>query len=246
MEVLGRLLLRLAERGLLIKTLLLDRQFFTLDVLEYLQSCQIPFVMPLALRGKKPKRRKSRNGGQGRGSAQRRRGRQRAVKLRDFQKQAAGRYAFTWTVKKRSVSFHVVVAYQSYRHEKRGSRRAKKLLYAVWRVNGTPPRDPRTGPPPLRHRVQLPPTRPGPHPHLHRRPGAAAVLRAGGARAPQSVGLAAFHLLRQTPRRGTPTPPRMPALPSPAERDRPRDHPPAARRLRLRDASACRITASKT
>jgi putative transposase len=131
--VIERLLLRLAERGLLIKTLLLDRQFFTMDVLAYLQSCQVPFVMPLVLRGKKPKRKKAKTG---RGKTRGRR--QRPVKLRDFQRQAAGRYAFTWTVKKRSVSFHVVVAYKSYRHQKTGSCRTKKLLYAVWRVNGTP------------------------------------------------------------------------------------------------------------
>jgi hypothetical protein len=79
-EVLERLLLRLGERGLLIKTLLLDRQFFTADVLDYLQSCQIPFVMPLVLRGKKPKRKKTKAG------RKTRRTRQRPLKLRDFQK----------------------------------------------------------------------------------------------------------------------------------------------------------------
>lgn len=128
-EVLERLLLRMAERGLVIKTLLLDRQFFTVDVLNYLQSCLIPFVRPLVLRGKKPKRKQSKVG---------RRGKRQPIKLRDFQRQAAGRYAYTWTVKKQSVSFHVVVAYKSYRHQKTGSRRTKKLLYAVWRVRGTP------------------------------------------------------------------------------------------------------------
>lgn len=127
--VIERLLLRIGERGLVIKTLLLDRQFFTVDVLTYLQSCQVPFVMPLVLRGKKPKRKTTKTG---------RRAKRRPIKLRDFQRQAAGRYAFTWMVKKRSVSFHVVVAYKSYRHQKTGSRRTKKLLYAAWRVTGTP------------------------------------------------------------------------------------------------------------
>lgn len=92
-EVLERLLLRMAERGLVIKTLLLDRQFFTVDVLNYLQSCLIPFVMPLVLRGKKPKRKQSKVG---------RRGKRQPIKLRDFQPQAAGRYAYTWTVKKKN------------------------------------------------------------------------------------------------------------------------------------------------
>lgn len=83
--------------------------------------------------GKKPQRNQTKSG------RRKTRGRrQRPVKLRDFQRQAAGRYAFTWTVKQQSMSFHVVVAYKSYRHQKTGSRRAKKLLYAVWRVRGIP------------------------------------------------------------------------------------------------------------
>lgn len=43
---------------------------------------------------------------------------------------AAGRYAFTWTVKQRSVSLQVVVATKSSWHEKTGFRRAKKRLSA--------------------------------------------------------------------------------------------------------------------
>jgi hypothetical protein len=131
--VLKRLLDRLATRGVLIKLLLLDRQFFTSPVLEFLQARQIPFLMPIVLRGRKPKRRQTKSG-----RRTRRCQTQRAVKLRDFQQRPAGRYGFTWTVKSTSVSFDVVVAYKSYRHHRTHQRRNKKLLYAAWRVRGEP------------------------------------------------------------------------------------------------------------
>lgn len=128
--VLTRLLDRLEAQGVKIKTLLLDKQFFASGVLEFLQARQIPFLLPIVIRGRKPKRRRSK--------ATRRRQTQRAVKLRDFQQRPAGRYGFTWTVKDTSVSFDVVVAYKSYRHHRTNKRRHKKLLYAAWRVRGKP------------------------------------------------------------------------------------------------------------
>lgn len=131
--VLKRLLDRLAARGVLIKLVLLDRQFFASGVLEFLQARQIPFLLPIVVRGRKPKRRQTKS----RRSTRSRRT-QRAVKLRDFQQRPAGRYSFTWTVKQTSVSFDVVVAYKSYRHHRTHQRRNKKLLYAAWRVRGEP------------------------------------------------------------------------------------------------------------
>jgi hypothetical protein len=124
--VLERLLDRLAVRGVLIRLLLLDRQFFASPILKLLQARQIPFLMPIVLRGRKPKRRQARSGTQ------------RVVKLRDFQRSSAGRYGFTWAVKGASVKFSVIVAYKSYRHHRTQRRRSKKLLYAGWRVSGRP------------------------------------------------------------------------------------------------------------
>lgn len=126
LAVLERLLDRLQARGLKIKVLLLDRQFFSAPVLERLQQRRIPFLMPVALRGRRPKRRS-------------RRGTKPGVrKLRDFLRCAAGRYRYTWTVKQSSASFTVVVAYKSYRHDKTGRRRSKRLLFAAWNVSGAP------------------------------------------------------------------------------------------------------------
>jgi len=123
--VLGRLLDRMAASGIRIRYLLLDRQFFAATVLEFLQARNIPFLMPVALRGRTPKKKS-------------RRDKKRPSKLRDFLKQPAGRHRFTWSVKKTTVSFDVVVAYKSYRHYKSRKRRGKRLLYAAWRVPGKP------------------------------------------------------------------------------------------------------------
>lgn len=128
-EVTERLLNRLAALGLNIKTLLLDRQFCTSPVMAALQARKIPYLMPLIVRGRKAKRRKSKSG------------RKRPATLRDFRRKHAGRYRFTWTGPQKgraTVTFVVVVAYKSYRHQKSGRRRSKKLLFAAWRVRGTP------------------------------------------------------------------------------------------------------------
>lgn len=127
-EATERLLDRLAALGIDIRTLLLDRQFCTSPVMAALQARQIPYLMPLILRGRKAQR-KPKSGWK------------RTVTLRDFRRQNAGRYRFTWTgpAKGRTaVTFDVVVAYKSYRHKKTGRRRSKKLLFAAWRVRGTP------------------------------------------------------------------------------------------------------------
>jgi hypothetical protein len=126
--VLQRLLDRVAALGVNIKNLLLDRQFFTFDVMTFLQSRVIPHVIPIVLRGRKPRK-----------GARPKRGKKASrPMLRDFRRKRAGRYGFTWHVKKKSVAFQVVVAYKSFKHHRTQCRRNKKFLYAVWRVTGSP------------------------------------------------------------------------------------------------------------
>jgi hypothetical protein len=128
-EVTERLLDRLAALGIDIQTLLLDRQFCTSPVMAALQAREVPYLMPLILRGRKAQRRPKKTG------------RKRVVTLRDFRRQPAGRYQFTWTGRQKgrtAATFDVVVAYKSYRHKTTGRRRSKKLLFAAWRVRGAP------------------------------------------------------------------------------------------------------------
>src|SRR5579872_6357761 len=114
-----------------IRMLLLDRGFFASHVMEFLQKQKSPFVIPIVLRGRKSKKRASKKKGQTKKQ-------RRAAGLRAFRNKPVGRYAFTWDVKNVSVTFHVVVAYKSYKHHKTGRRHSKRLLYAVWNVGGAP------------------------------------------------------------------------------------------------------------
>jgi hypothetical protein len=124
--VLERLLDRVAALSVTIKCLLLDRQFFTSPILALLQSRGIPFVVPLVVRGRKPKRRRTKED------------LAKNPMLRDFRRCPAGRYGFTWQTGQEPVTFSVVVAYKSFKHHRTKKRQRKKLLYAAWRVSGSP------------------------------------------------------------------------------------------------------------
>ena len=52
-EVLKRLLRRLAQLGIAVRRLLLDRGFWRVAVIRYLQAARYPFLMPVVLRGRK-------------------------------------------------------------------------------------------------------------------------------------------------------------------------------------------------
>lgn len=120
-KVLTRLLDRITARKIPIKCLLLDRQFFDSAVIAFLQSRELPFLMPLMMRGRKAK------------------AGQRATGLRAFRTKPAGTYSYTWQVgKKPPTSFKIVVAYKSFRHHRTKARKKKKFLYAAWRVTGGP------------------------------------------------------------------------------------------------------------
>lgn len=55
-DILRRLLRRARQLGLRPRFLLLDRQFYNVDVIRYLQAARQPFLMPVAYRGRKPKK----------------------------------------------------------------------------------------------------------------------------------------------------------------------------------------------
>ena len=117
--VLERLLARIQEMGLKIRRLLLDRGFFNVPVAEYLQGKQLPFLMPVVFRGRRPKN-------------------VRANTLHWIKRQNAGWYPHTMKRGQRTVAISVCVAYRSYLYRKSGKRRNQKLLFAAWRVHGSP------------------------------------------------------------------------------------------------------------
>jgi len=118
--VIARLVERVRALGLKIKRLLLDRAFFNVATLHYLRRERIPFLLPVVMRGRKPKRGKPAKG------------------LRSFLKEDVGRYQHTMKSKGQEVTFGVCVCYKTYRHHRTNKRCQKKLIYAVWRVGGAP------------------------------------------------------------------------------------------------------------
>jgi hypothetical protein len=117
---LRRLLARIRELGLKIKRLLLDRAFFNVPVTEYLKGENLPFLMPVMFRGRRPKKKKVNTG------------------LHWIKRQKAGRYSHTLKNGKRTVTVWVYVSYRTHRNRKDRKRVQQKLLFAAWRVQGSP------------------------------------------------------------------------------------------------------------
>jgi Transposase DDE domain len=118
--VLQRLLTRIREFGVKIKYLLLDRAFFNVPVTEFLQVQNVPFLMPVVMRGRRPKKGQPKTG------------------LRWIKSQGAGWYSHTLKNGKRQVTVRVCVAYRTHRNRKDRKSKKQKLLFAAWRVNGSP------------------------------------------------------------------------------------------------------------
>jgi Transposase DDE domain len=118
--VIARLLERVRTLGLRIKYLLLDRAFFNVATMKYLQAERVPFVMPVVMRGRKPKRGRAAKG------------------LRAFRQKGVGWYQHTMKSKSTEVSFSVCVSYKTYLHHRTNKRCKKKLIYAAWGVGGAP------------------------------------------------------------------------------------------------------------
>lgn len=119
-RVLRRLVARIREIGLKIKRILLDRAFFKVSVVEFLQAERLPFLMPVVLRGRRPNKGRKPTG------------------LRWIKHQPAGWYPHTMKNKKRKVKVSICVGYRRHRNRKDGKQRRQKLLFAAWRVQGSP------------------------------------------------------------------------------------------------------------
>jgi hypothetical protein len=118
--VLQRLLARARELGVQIRCVLLDRAFFNVPVIAYLQGEHLPFLMPVMFRGRKPKQRRVQVG------------------LHWIKRQKAGWYAHTLKNGKRTATIRVCVAYRTHRNRKDRKRVQQKLLFGAWRINGLP------------------------------------------------------------------------------------------------------------
>jgi hypothetical protein len=119
-RVLRRLVARIREIGLKIRRVLLDRAFFNGAVVAFLQEEKLPFVMPVVIRGRAPKKR------------------QKPTGLRWIKRQPAGWYPHAMKYDKQWLKISVCVGYRRHRNRKDGKQRRQKLLFAAWRVHGSP------------------------------------------------------------------------------------------------------------
>jgi hypothetical protein len=124
--VVQRLLAIVRRRAVTIRYLLLDKGFFSVEVIRYLRRAGHGFILPVAIRGRKPKN--PRTPPQG---------------LRALLKKKNGYYQHTLTSgqtkekKKTSITVKICVASKDYTDEDTGKRRRKKLLFVVSKVRRT-------------------------------------------------------------------------------------------------------------
>lgn len=118
--MLQRLWDQLAMSKIVCKRALLDRYFFSVPVMTWLQERQVPFIIPAVMRGRKPKR-----GAKSKG-------------LRACRGWKAGSYPYTHRYGKATVDIRLTITYKSYRHPRTGKRHPKKLFFATWKVRLTP------------------------------------------------------------------------------------------------------------
>lgn len=118
--VLRRLFARIAEIGLKIRRVLVDRAFFNVPVVEFLQQQGTPFLMPVMFRGRPPKKRRAATG------------------LQWIRRQRAGWYSHTMKNRQRQVTVSICVNYRTHRNRKDGKQVKQRLLFAAWRIKGSP------------------------------------------------------------------------------------------------------------
>jgi hypothetical protein len=118
--VLRRLVARIRAIGLKIKYLLLDRGFFSVAAMEFLQQENLPFLMPVKFSGRRPKKGSKPSG------------------LRALKRKPAGWYSHTMKSGNRQATFSVCVGYRRYRDRKDGKEKRQKLVFAAWRIHGSP------------------------------------------------------------------------------------------------------------
>jgi hypothetical protein len=119
-RALGRLIGRIREFGLKIKYLLLDRAFFNISVISWLKAERLKFLMPVVIRGRRPKRGRPVKG------------------LRWIRRQKAGWYSHVMKHKKQEVAVSICVGYRTHKNRKDKKRKQQKLLFAAWGVKGAP------------------------------------------------------------------------------------------------------------
>jgi Transposase DDE domain len=114
-DVLKRLLRQAVKAGVKARYVLLDRGFYSVDVIRYLQAARTPFLMPVVCRGRKPDHAK---------------GPSATRVFATWKRSGWGRYTLT-NARKRTATVSICVKCRNYRGQwKRHGRQA--LVYGYW------------------------------------------------------------------------------------------------------------------
>jgi hypothetical protein len=120
-DIVRRLLDLVAARGVRIRRVLLDRGFFSFDVIELLKTRNVKWLMPVMIRGRAPKNPK------------------KATGFRALLMRRSGWYSHVWTRGEALLSFNVcVVRRLVVPKDRRRKRRMKPMLFASVGVSGEP------------------------------------------------------------------------------------------------------------
>jgi putative transposase len=114
-EVTKRLLRMARARGLKLRVLLLDRGFFSTEVIDYLKHSRTPFLMPVMFRGRKPTQPAK-----------------LAASLHQFLTKMSGWHRFTLSGKGGNQKVSICVSAMFYLHEKTQKKRLKRMVFACW------------------------------------------------------------------------------------------------------------------
>jgi hypothetical protein len=195
--VLRRLLARIGEMGLKIKCLLLDRAFFNVPVVEFLQQEETPFLMPVMFRGRRPKKRRPATG------------------LHWIKRQR--RLVSAYDEKPEAGGDGLLRGLPGHRNRKTGAAATEAAVRGVGWVRR--PRSASAAASGLGSK-QLSPTAAGADLHLHPQSPPAAGLCGAGVDPAQRVGVDPSDTPRRRDRKAPETPPRMPAIQAHARLDR--------------------------
>ena len=224
--IVTRLVRQVRAAGLKFKVFLLDRGFFTVDVITYLKRARVPFLMPflmpVAIRGVKAKNRT-----------------RRRAELRGFSVKPTGWYEYTFQGKNRQ-RIHVCVCAKYRHHKKRESPEAASLPVRSLELQSQSVCGARAVPQTVRHRDQLPAGSRVAHPNVLTQAAAASAVLRPEPDSAKRVGVAALHSVRGLPRRTPATPTEPTALPPHAPLDRQRHHHQPPQRLPPRSPMAAR------
>lgn len=124
-DVVKRLIRLVRKQGVKVKYTLLDKEFCSVEVMQYLKRAKYGFIIAVPVRGRKKKKKNA-----------------PATGLRALRKKENGYYWHVFTRREKGktkrVKVAICVAGKSYRHKKTGKKKYKKLMYAIWKVHRTP------------------------------------------------------------------------------------------------------------